>query len=540
MKKQTMLLPGLVLALGVSLVFVGCGQDKPAGTAQSGPTKITGFIQEAGQNFPDGFSHTDNWLMNWIEEKANIEWEELNVPAYADTTTKFNLMMASGNIPDFVEIAGRSADMRKYGDEGAFLDITDRMLNSTKIREMYSDVQLERMRSDKDNRIRVIETLPINSDWDAFFIRTDLMERAGVTQMPKTLDDYVKAMRAVKAYNPNALVYVCRGLDYQQWFLFHPFNIGFSSSAGATVGNGWGYYPERGVVANHWEGDNILKAAEFALMLYSEGLIDREFLTNNGSDVNQKRLRDDNLIWPQNRGGIIARLEMLSADGQKDARIIPAVTPVAEGVGVDAFHPMKNLFGGYQMAINAKTKNADAVWRLIEVLYSDELADLCTYGRQGVDYRIENGNKIPIFPSAAQNAWRSIYFYARTGNTAEALDYQTLCAIYADPNRTAAENAAYWSRYQKAMTEAAAVALDHEGFNPFGFFPTPPDNIANNTKTAIEEQQSLLARLIVGEITMAAFRTQKDALVAKYQYITDYYNEQLKIVKSKYDLGLRK
>jgi putative aldouronate transport system substrate-binding protein len=469
--------------------------------------------------------------MNWIEEKANIEWTELNVPAYLDTATKFNLMMASGNIPDFIEIAGRRTDLHRYANEGAFLDVTDYMLNSPKIREMYSDVQLELMRTGNDNRIRVIDTLPINSDWDMLFLRTDLMEKAGVTQMPKTLDDYVKAMRAVKAYNPNALVYVCRGLDYQQWFMFHPFN---------TAAFGWAYYPDRGVIANSWEGDNILKAAEFALMLYSEGLLDREFLTNDGNTVNQKRLRNDNLIWAQNRGGITARMEMLSADGQKDARIIPAVMPAAEGVGITAYHNMNSPIGSYNFAINAKTKNADAVWRLIEVLYSDELAELCTYGRQGVEYNLVNGNKVPLFPAAAESVWRSIYLYARTCNTAEMLDFQTMQSIYIDPNRTTAENAAYWERYQKAMQENAALVLNHEGYNPMAFFPQQPDNITNSVSTANEEQKSLLARLIVGEITMTAFRAQKDAVVAKYQHVTDYYNEQLKIVKSKYDLGLRK
>jgi hypothetical protein len=99
---------------------------------------------------------------------------------------------------------------------------------------------------------------------------------------------------------------------------------------------------------------------------------------------------------------------------------------------------------------------------------------------------------------------------------------------------------AYAARYQKAMEETAALALDHEGFDPMGFFPTAPDNITNSVTSANEEQKSLFARLIAGEITMAAFRTQKDAVVAKYQHVTDYYNEQLKIVKSKYDLGLRK
>jgi ABC-type glycerol-3-phosphate transport system substrate-binding protein len=524
--KRTILSASMVLVLGVSLAFAGGGQSKPAA---GGPTRITGFASfESGQNFPDGFSHKDNWVMDWIEQKANIEWEDLNVPIYADKDTKFNLLMASGNIPDFVAITFRQPDMRRYANEGAFLDITDYVLNSSRLKGLYSDLQFDRMRSDSDNRIRVLDTLSINSDWDMLFLRTDLMEKAGVRQMPQTLDDYVNAMRAVKAYNPNALVYVCRGFDYQHWFMFHPFN---------TDVGGWRYYPERGVIANNWEGDNIYKAAEFALKLYSEGLLDREFLTNDGNTVNQKRLRDDNLIWAQNRGGIIARMEMLSADGQSGARIIPAIMPIAEGVGIKAHHTMNSLLGGYQMAISAKTKNADAVWRLIEVLYSDELKDLGVYGREGVDYNNVNGNKVPIFPSAAENAWREAYLYAWTANPLESLNYATVNAIYADQNRTAAENADYAARFQEEMEKDAASVLDHEGINPMDFFPTAPDDIVNRANEEIAEQKSLLSRLIVGEINMAAFRAQKDAIVAKYQAVTDYYNEQLRIVKSKYDLG---
>jgi ABC-type glycerol-3-phosphate transport system substrate-binding protein len=477
---------------------------------------------------PDGFSHTDNWFMNWIKEKANIEWAELNVPAYADTDTKFDLMMASGTIPDLIVTLTRRDDLRRYADEGAFLDVTDYMLNSPKMRELYSDVQLNVMRGN-DNRIRVIDSLPNNSDWNMLFLRTDLMEKAGVTRMPQTLDEYVQAMRAVKAYNPNALVYTCRGLDYMEWFMFDPFN---------TAAAGWAYYPERGVIANHWEGENIYKAAEFALMLYSEGLLDREFMTNNGPTVSQKRLRQNNLIWTQNRGGIVTRMEALSGDGQSGARLIPVIMPVVEGVGSSAHHTMNSPSGGFNFAISAKTKNADAVWRLIEVLYSDELNDLATYGRQGIEHNIVNGNKIPIFPD--ESLWRGVYLLARTYNTPEVMDYEAKLFIYLDTNRTEAENAAYAARFQEEMAKVMASVLDHEGYNPMGFFPPAPDNITNSVTTASQEQKSLLARLIVGEITMAAFRTQKDALVAKYQHVTDYYNEQLKIVKAKYDLGLRK
>ncbi|MDY5016273.1 MAG: hypothetical protein SO063_09480, partial [Eubacteriales bacterium] len=47
------------------------------------PTAITGFMQEAGQNMPDGFDHSNNWFMDILCEMANITWAELTVPPYS-------------------------------------------------------------------------------------------------------------------------------------------------------------------------------------------------------------------------------------------------------------------------------------------------------------------------------------------------------------------------------------------------------------------------------------------------------------------------
>jgi len=492
-------------------------------------TKITGFFQECGSNFPDGFNHADNWFMDIIAEMANIEWAELTVPIYYDTDTKFNLMMASGDIPDYIMRADRNA-MRRYGDEGAFLDVTDRVMTSPVFQRLYNDAQFEAMASLTDGRIYNVDALPVNDDFNGLFIREDLMNAAGVFDLPVTVDDFVDAMRAVKAYDPNAVVYTSRGLTYQEWFLFWPFN---------TDKYGWRYYPERGKVCMNWEGDNILKAVEFASMLYSEGLMDREFITNGGDEVNQKRLRNNCLIWAQNRAGIISRIEMIIADGQTDVRLTPVAVPIADGVGVDAYYTPANLHGWCGSAVSAKTKEADAVWRLIETMYSDVVYDLFIYGREGADYEIINGTKTPIYPSAMETAWRWDYGWAFDWNVGEANDYAAANSIFGGVGLTDQEKADYFNRYDSQMQKVANLTLGKLDYSPMIFFPEAPDNIANKISEANEEMLSIVLKAIIGDISADEFAAEKDRIVTENQDVTNYFNAEADKVKAERNLSAR-
>lgn len=76
MKKNNIRL--LVLILGAALMLSACSvasqpqessangltTEKQEVVEQEEPTKLTMFYQEAGQVYPDGFDHNDNWFFN--------------------------------------------------------------------------------------------------------------------------------------------------------------------------------------------------------------------------------------------------------------------------------------------------------------------------------------------------------------------------------------------------------------------------------------------------------------------------------------------
>lgn len=541
--KKTKLVSIISLVLACMMILSSCvaksgsdeiKTDKPTSEAKTTeaaekkepPVKFTMFYQEAGQNFPDGFKHNDNWFFNYMCEEANVEITELNVPAYADTATKFNLMMSSGEIPDLVERADPTT-MKQYGMEGAFMPTLDIIKNSQVISSYYDDVQLEAMQS-KDGVAYVIQIPPINDSYNTMWVRWDLLQKLGYTEVPETLDEWVDACRKLKEYDPNSIPLASRvDLGYA-WITFVPFNVGAS-------GTGWAYYPERGKVCNVWEGDNIINAVKFGKMLYDEGLWDKEFITTTSAEYGQKKLRNNVLIHYNDIGSLVIWLERFINDDQPDVRLIPVNMPMAEGAGVDRWYKTPSVLGSYTFGINAKTKALDGIVRFLEVLYSNEVKDMMDYGREGIEYKIDNNKRVPIFPAATESAWRSIYGWVFIDNI-DWMNYGLEMLINSSPGMTDTEKADYIKLQLDADKKVRDRIYGHVGYNPMSLALPIEDNLLNLSSQASELQKSLIAKTIIGEMSMETFILEKEKLVKEFQDVTDAYNKNANEAKAKYKL----
>lgn len=537
MKKRSRII-ALLLVLATLFLFSSCvatkDTDSPAagttekkessveGTVTDPPDVIDVFYQEANQNFPEGFSHKDNWLMQRICEMANVTLGEVIVPAYTDTATKFNIMMASGNIPDYVHRADVNA-MKQYGQEGAFLPLENIIKESPVLSNMYNELQLETLKS-ADDVIYILRSLPAEDDITSNIIRHDLLVELGF-DIPKTLDDYVEIFRAIKAKYPDSVPYSTRdvGLSGTGSFLFIPFNTNHS---------GWQWYPERNKVSNVFEGDNIVKAVEFAKALYDEGLFDREFVTLTAADWQDKQRTKQVFCFPNNRGTIGIFMQRYISAGYTDVMIAPAPFPVAEGVGIDEVYAAPPLIGGHSCAINAKTKKQDAVVRFINTLFSDEIVhDLSLYGREGIEYKVEDGQKIPIFPEAFEGSWISLYGWAY-GNTKEKLAYAEAKYIYStdQSDEFKKEYVKVLNEYTNIVHETMKGKLD---YSPLNFTKPLPDEIINRASEAGELQRSIVTKAIVGEMSIEEFIEQKDKIVQKYEDVTKAHNDAVDEIRGK-------
>lgn len=178
----------------------------------------------------------------------------------------------------------------------------------------------------------------------------------------------------------------------------------------------------------------------------------------------------------------------------------------------------------------------DACVRVLDALFSDEMRDLYVYGREGIEYEVaEDGSKVPLFPAAADSAWRETYGVAWTANTVESMNYYSISAIYSSAAFTEEQKAQYSADFINAFNEIDEKYLCKLDYSPTSFV-TATDEITNATNECAEKQKNLYVEAVLGTISIEEFTAQKEALVAEYQFVTDWWNEQLAPVLETYDL----
>jgi ABC-type glycerol-3-phosphate transport system substrate-binding protein len=494
---------------------------------QKQPTEFTMFYQESGAKLPDGFKHNDNWFINFIKEKANVEITELTVPAYFDTATNFNLMMASGNIPDLVERADAKA-MKQYGYEGAFLPTEEIIRGSQVISKFYDDVQVKAMRS-QDDVAYIIQIPPIIDDFDCcMFCRWDLLQKLGYTTPPSTLDEWVEAARKLKEYDPSSLLFTSSSSLSHAKLVFIPFNLTIS-------GMGWKYYPERGRVCHVWEGDNIVRAVQFGKMLYEEGLWDKEFPTNSTVDMNEKLKQNNVLVHFNNLLSVYSMTQSYFESGNYEAKLLPVETPIEKDVGVNVWNHVPAVLGPYAFGINktVKGEKLEGIIRFLEVLYSEDVKNFAIYGREGIEYEIVNNEKIPIYPAASTThgpyGWISV-------NNKDLIDYYLPRYIGAITVLNETEKKEYVNSMRNATNEIRKKIYGNVGYNPLTLANELEDNLKNLVAQIGEEQYNALLKTILGEMDISEFVKFKEHFLEKYQNITDAYNEVTEEAKIKYGL----
>lgn len=132
----------------------------------------------------------------------------------------------------------------------------------------------------------------------------------------------------------------------------------------------------------------------------------------------------------------------------------------------------------------------DACVRVLDALFSDEMRDLYVYGREGIEYEVaEDGSKVPLFPAAADSAWRETYGVAWTANTVESMNYYSISAIYSSAAFTEEQKAQYSADFINAFNEIDEKYLCKLDYSPTSFV-TATDEITNATNECAEKQKN--------------------------------------------------
>lgn len=520
-KKTLSVLMASLLVSGV--VAAGCSSKSEPPSSAASPTpakteekriKMSMFMNNSGLAFTDGVDPSNNPFLNIIKDYANVDLE-MEVPNYSDFKTKFNLMLSSGNLPDLVHTVYPD-ETNQRADEGAFLDLKAFYDKSPLIQKYITPQMMELAKSSSGHNYRIPMSWATVPQGDGVIVRYDLVVKYNGGKWPETVEEWIELLRKIKKAEPDSLPMSNRvinenaitysGVPIFYWYGAKPYS----------------YRIESGKAVSTFTLPEYKAAVEVMKQLYDDGILDKEFATNDGAKWTEKK-KNRNILFEVNSADQVIPSGVAKApeDATKETQIAPplkkypAVLKDIKYVQPKKQYPI-NTHGIY---ISAKTKDKDRAWKVIEGFASDKLHDAIFWGKEGEDFKVEDGKKIPIDGKGLSDPNRR---YALS-----------LALIFGfndrkEPSIAAAQKVMDKNEFQRRIdgmkiledtAQATGLALES--------FVTLSTDASSKKAESNQFISTATIEAIMGKITMQQFDQRVDEYKKKYGFIYDEYTKYM-------------
>lgn len=323
---------------------------------------IKGMV--VGRN-PNSEGEMTRILWDTIEKYTNIrvEWVNLESPDAVAT------YLASGEWPDIIQYKLPQNLVNDYGVIGGrfvnFLDYIDIMPNLQKTFEDYPTIKAGM--TQMNGAIYSTVAAPGMASTAVVarpHVRTDVLENAGITELPTTIDEFYEVLKILKEKNgvPGFILGTETGSDYAP-MLFAAFgtlhNIGFDDDGS-------------GKVVYTYTTDQMKHYYEFLNKLYAEELMHREWLTMDDTTKTQ-------LCCQDNKVAFITRIQAqyMAAENLKDGNwdyMSSCLAPLTSEY--DSTQTLAGyLFAGSSngtIYVNAESKYVEEIMKMLDIAYATE------------------------------------------------------------------------------------------------------------------------------------------------------------------------
>ncbi|MGD6817437.1 extracellular solute-binding protein [Metabacillus sp. 84] len=336
----------------------------------------------------------DDWsTFKKAAEATNISLKGVAPQISTKSEEAFNLMIASGKIPDFV--FEKKENLNKYGKEGAFIPLEDLIKEHAPHIQSYLDRMPEIMKVSKaaDGHLYYLPFIADGEAAEGWFIRKDWLDNLGL-EVPQTVEEYYKVLKAFKEKDPNG-----NGKADEIPF-FTRINTRIFDLA--TLWGGFGdFYVDDGKVVYGPMQKEFGIAMQNLAKWYDEGLIDPEIFTRGALS------RD--ILFGENRGGSThdwfsstTTYNHISKKHTQDFLLIP-MAPPENSNGTRIEPTIRSPFNNYTgIAIGHSVKDPEAAIKYLDYFFTEEGRRLMNYGVEGETYTVENGK--PVFKKDVLNS----------------------------------------------------------------------------------------------------------------------------------------
>ena len=407
-KEGTLMKKTLTLLL-VCCLLLGC----LAGAAYADePKQISYWIDvQQGSSMINSFAELACWQQVEKNLGVQIKWEH---PAIGQGTEQFNLIMASSDLPDIMYYTW--TDSYPGGPEAAIADgkiialndyIDEYAPNLKAYLEAHDDIRRE-ITTD-EGHIYCFPMVYTNTSADSpvwqggqerepyyesfmgLIIRKDWLDDLGL-EIPKTLDDWYVTLKAFKEEKGAEYPLSCISmfLDLSDSFASaYDVSVPVTFTGGGTVFS----IDKEGKVKYGMTGEGYYNYLVFMNKLYTEGLLDPDFMVQDRTTVQSKIANDKVGAWIEMMPAGIGTLRNQRLQDNPNDPFYPigVLNPVANENDELYYFQASYPFRAAGAAITTGCKDIETAMRVCDYLWSDEGSALMNWGIEGESYEMVDG-----------------------------------------------------------------------------------------------------------------------------------------------------
>lgn len=511
MKKITAILLALIMVLSL---FAGCQAD-PAETTAPTTTGSAGTTAPAAEDttaapeiqYPEELSvfltwssrseaigqktYNDAYWAKWMEEQTgtHVEWIAHNSDVISE---KFTLMIAGENYPDAVVYDWKSVEggPELYLEDEVIIDLTDLIPKCMPNLNAYLE-ENPQIKKDMTNDNGQILYIPFIREQQALNIytgpqiRTDWLEKLEL-EVPKTPDELYEVLKAFKTKDPNG-----NGEADE----IPMSSVGFQNAGMGAGGLLWAFdthqsfYVKDGKVVWGPAEEEITEGLSFIAKLYSEGLLDIDYLLNDRTAMDSKALADRvGFEFSYQPSKYYSNKDF--NDGTRVMAGIPYLT-TPDNDSLMCFNPSytQSVVTGVSLAVTTACENPEGLLKWLDTVYSEEGIAVTNFGEENNHFTYVDGKPQMV----------ELDSDGKKDQQAQSLLIQSVFPILQQ-----------WDAYSSTTSEwgGKAIATWADGVDTSGILPqislTPEENerIADKLTQLDDYAQTEMNNVIIGETSI--------------------------------------
>lgn len=325
-------------------------------------------------------------------EKLGVEIEFIH-PAVGSEQDQFNLMIASNEYPDIImwDYTTTPMGLEEFVNNGVIIDMDNyiRQYAPNYLKVLQSRDEYEREATASNGHYLAAygfsEKLPISGGPT---LRADLLKKHSL-ELPVTVDDWTQVMTTLKEKD-EAVQYPLtagKGRDGSVWFdLILP---AYKTAQSFCMDEAT-QQPVYGPATENFK-NYLGKLNEW----YNAGLIDPEFMSNDGKNMNAKLADGTCVAGSLQLNYHIANITKVARENNAEFEFVGTTWPVMNESDKPAFPiPGGVYYSGGQATITTACKDPVLATKVIDYFYSQEGNDLLSYGIEGESYQVNaDGSK---------------------------------------------------------------------------------------------------------------------------------------------------